>query len=179
MRFEHSPETDGFGLVLLPELIDPKRVSYFAPLRYSDSVNRHHLYWPRSLYVQDELSSAFREHPFNSVWLLKSDHVQIHRQYDGVAIPDSDVMATFMDEAGLLESLQVSIKAIGMIDAAVMAGRVRKLAQSESNKSRHLEIVGATIKRIKEIEVLNSAIAKIAVENAQMYLEDAVLSWSA
>ncbi len=179
MGFEHSPETNGFGLVLLPELIDTKKISYFAPPKNSETVNRHHLYWPKSLYADNELARNFREHPFNSIWLLKSDHVKIHQIYDGVAIPDENVMATFMDEAGLLECLQVSIKAIEMIDAAILTGQVKRLSKSKNEKGRYLDIVGSTVKNAYKIELLNAAIAKVAVEKAVSFLSDNMLSVSA
>lgn len=179
MGLEHSPETDGFGLVLLPELIDPSKISYFAPSKYVETINRHHLYWPKSLYNANELTRNFREHPFNSIWLLKSDHVKIHQTYDGVAVPDTDVMASFMDEAGLLESLQVSLKAIEMIDSAILAGRIKRISKSEDEKNRYLQIASGALKNVRKFELLNANIAKTAVERAISCLNENSFSLSA
>ncbi len=179
MGLEHCPETDGFGLVLLPELIDPSKISFFAPSKCLDTINRHHLYWPKSLYADNELTRNFREHPFNSIWLLKTDHVKIHQTYDGVDVPDTEVMASFMDEAGLLESLQVSLKAIEMIDSAILAGRIRRISKSEDDKNRYLEIANRALKNVHKFELLNADIAKIAVDRAISCLNENPVSLSA
>ena len=117
MRLTHQPETTSYGLALPPDetmlahLAEKYKKSTFT--QFSD---RHHLYWPKSIYPEGTIAKKFREHRFNIVWLLRSDHNNIHRHYDGVPPPSPEIMHSFLNEAHVLDELEVCVKAIEMID---------------------------------------------------------------
>jgi hypothetical protein len=136
MLLERVPETNKFGLVLPPtphslsKPLKPERRSN----SYGDGSDRHHLYWPKKLYSNGLLTTEFREHRFNSVWLLRSDHNVIHNNFDGVPFPPTEIMEAFLEEAAVLEELDVCVRAVEMLDLATYEGRVRhkkKLKQKE------------------------------------------------
>ena len=148
MNLERQPETNRFGLVIPPS---PETLEYIAfkhpkPKNKPQYVSRHHLYWPKTMYYTDELSMKFRDHRFSSVWLLNTDHKNIHKNYDGVPIPPRDVMETYLFEANILDELDVCVGALEMINEAIYEGRVRHRSETLRNRDskitqiqRHLE----------------------------------------
>ena len=140
MQMLSTPETNSFGLVLPPSEEELEYLRLFQrPKNRPDSVDRHHLYWPRNLYNTSKLSNRFREHRFNSIWILMTDHRILHKEYDGVPVPPRDVMTTFLDEAELLDELGVCVRAVEMIDSALYEGRVTHLNEVEENRQSKIQ----------------------------------------
>lgn len=164
MEIKRSPMTLENGLLLPP---DPNNFEYLDIVRSKkvrpDDVDRHHFYWPRDLYKQTRLSMDFREHRFNSVWVLRSEHDDIHRQYDGVPVPKAEVMYEFLKEARLLEEINISANAILNLNYEFAQKNVRKISQAEENKLRHLENIYHIIERSKKFELITNFIANIAI----------------
>lgn len=127
-------------------------------------MDRHHLYWPRTLYIPSKLAKEFREHRFNSIWLLRSDHDSIHHRFDGVPIPSEDVMSTYLDEARLLDKLGVCVAALEMIDTAIYEGRVRYHRSVEENRESKLRTIDHHMKLVNGFEILPSQISHFVVQ---------------
>src|SRR5579884_1808401 len=168
MRHERVPETNSFGLVLPPS---SDNISYLLPNspkpKKQEFVDRHHLYWPRSVYLSDsKLAFKFREHRFNSVWILRTEHDAYHAIYDSVPIPPREVMQTFLEEAKLLEELNVCVQAIEMIDSAIYQGLVVNHSRVEEKRCWRLERAQATLERAARLEVIPLEVAQLAVERA-------------
>jgi hypothetical protein len=166
MKFEHSPETNRFGLVLPPSAEDLAYLRLFQrPKRKPDTVDRHHLYWPRNTWNQEELSERFRAHPFNSIWIRRSDHELIHREYDGVNIPKREVMMAFLGEADLLDLLGVTVKSVEMIDLALYEGRVKHFNKVEESRIQKIETQSTLMERVEHFEVMPIELARLAVQH--------------
>lgn len=86
-------------------------------------VDDHHLYFPRSNFIGDELTDAFQSDPFNRIRLPRCQHNSaarsaVHSQYERVPKSKREVMARFLEEASLLRELGVvSIKSDGLLAA--------------------------------------------------------------
>ncbi|MEI9913797.1 MAG: hypothetical protein WDN66_02220 [Candidatus Saccharibacteria bacterium] len=168
MKLTRVPETNSFGLVLPPTTEDLEYLRLFQkPKDRPDTVDRHHLYWPKKLYHSTKLSQEFSEHSFNSIWILISDHRAIHHQFDGVPMPKREVMATFLEEANLLEGLGISMRAIDMIDTALYEDRVVDHQATEENRQRNVEIINNTVMRVPKFEAIPAQLANLAVK--QLY----------
>lgn len=164
MRIKRVPETNPFGLVLPPSHEDLKYLKLFKkPKQKPDGVDRHHLYWPGKVYESSKLAKQFREHRFNHIWILRSDHDRLHWRYDGVPIPPRDVMLTFLDEARLLDSLDVHAGAITMMDLQLYMGRVKKLEAFNERRLGRISTITETIKQVDRFEVVPRQVAQIAI----------------
>lgn len=163
MLVERSPETNRFGLVLPPSSEYLGYLSLAKPKNRPDTVDRHHLYWPRTHYLNSAIGRDFREHRFNSVWMLRTDHNNLHHDFDGVPLPPSDVMATYLDEALLLDELGVCVRAVEMIDTAIYEGRVKRQPKTEEHRQHKLEAIRLSIEKVNRLEVLPDYIAQLAI----------------
>lgn len=163
---KHPPETNRFGLVLPPSPETIRFRSLNVPSRIPDGVNRHHLYWPKSDYQKSELTAKFREHRFNSVWMLKSAHQLIHKLYDGVPFPSCDVMKVYLQEATVLDELGVCIRSIEMINDALYEGNISLKKASTAERNNKLELVNKNMEAINHFEILSSEVVSIAINRA-------------
>jgi len=192
MRIKYAPETNNLGLVLPPDRNELRYLRREPPRRSSrksiesketeetkvtneskrskklDFVERHHLYWPESLYETSDLANEFREHRFNSIWLLSSDHYNLHRQYQGVPIPPDDVMETFLQEAYLLDDLNISIKVVRSIEKAVQEDRVN-LDSTYEVWGERLDNISYLSQRAK-FEVMPKEVARLVLGRAAPYI---------
>jgi len=167
-RLERVPETNSLGLVVPPS---PEELAYFAVKPQNaatDGIDRHHLYWPRALYKPNSLAYKFREHRFNSIWLLRSDHDGIHANYDGVPFPPRAVMHAFLGEAALLDNLNVNLSAVAMIDDAIYEGRVRLPKRVQQSRLQKLEAIHTSLEQIPNLQIIQGTNARVAVERAQI-----------
>ena len=170
MRLEHQPETNCFGLVLPPTKETLKAISKNNSGKSKHQfIDRHHMYWPRCIYQDNQTTKEFREHRFNSVWLLREDHNNIHFTYDGVTPPPIDVMETYLIEAAILDSLDVCIKAIEMIDAALYAGRVRQVKSTESIREGKIDAITYNLAKATKIEIIPRNISQSSIHRATQY----------
>ena len=164
MGLKRTPETTEYGLVLQPS---PEELEYLrlfqVPKKRPDMVERHHLYWPRSLYFESKLATDFREHYFNSMWILHEDHTSIHKKYDGVPIPPEDVMDAFLDEAELLVELGICVRGVEMIDKAIYEDRISHLSIAEENRQQKIEIINTTIELVDHFEAMPAHLARMAI----------------
>jgi hypothetical protein len=180
MKKERIPELNEYGLVLSPtkqELIAlrPQRT---RPLPEIDKTNRHHLYWPATRYAgsRSSLVNSFREHRFNSVWILMSDHDNYHATYDGVPVPHRAVMHEFMREADLLTQLGVSVNAIENINKGLEIGKRINNARTERRKEERLFEVIEGIEEVERINFIPEVFAKKAIERAMSLPEYAEIA---
>jgi len=173
MKIKHQPETNSLGLVIPPS---PEKISFLSPNKPSkvpDRINRHHLYWPKNYYHQDKIAASFREHRFNSVWLLKSVHQDIHDKYDGVPYPSKEVIEVYLQEAMILDELGVCIKAIEMINEAIYEGQVKHERSTNEHKSQRLTLVNQNIARANHFETLPREIVSLTISRALSLLDAA------
>jgi len=171
MKIKHQPETNSLGLVIPPS---PETISFLSinkPAKVPDRINRHHLYWPKNYYHQNKLATSFREHRFNSVWLLKSVHQDIHDNYDGVPYPSKEVMEVYLQEATILDELGVCIKAIEMINEAIYEDRVKHERSTNEHKSQRLNLVSQNIAKVNHFEALPREVVAITLSRAQSLLD--------
>lgn len=76
-------------------------------------------------------------------------------------------MATFLEEANLLEGLGISMRAIDMIDTALYEDRVVDHQATEENRQRNVEIINNTVMRVPKFEAIPAQLANLAVK--QLY----------
>lgn len=177
-RGKKAPAKTRHGLVIPPDPahITPERAQYYGEKSKPD---RHHVYFPRVAFEKaGELAMEFREHRFNSIWLPRFQHERLHRRYDRLArkhptymLPEGDVMTTFLDEAKLLDELDVCVQAVDMIDAALYEGRVRHVEKTMENRDLRIDTIGAIVELSSKFEVLPDYVAKTALRGASDYLE--------
>ncbi len=175
-----APARNRHGLVIPPDPanITPSRLA-LQPRRCF--IDRHHLYYPRFAFREaGALAFEFREHRFNQVWLPRFQHDKLHRRYNHLIekqpdyfVPQGDVMATFLDEAYLLDELDVCVKAIDMIDEALYEGRVKHMNSALEHREQRLHIVEEVITQVPHFEVVTQYIARTALQNAARLLEAA------
>lgn len=168
MKKRRAPETNSFGLVLPP---DPEKLKYLELAKPNNpgeqSINRHHLYWPAKRYNRSSpLAKEFRDHPFNSVWLLTSDHMALHNEFNGVPVPPKDVMEAYLEEAVLLEELGVCIRAVEMIDAAIYEGRVSRPDVIEDHRQQRMETICEDVIKAGRLEIIQGGIAELTLSRA-------------
>lgn len=141
-------------------------------------IDRHHLYFPKYVFRENgALATEFREHRFNSVWLPRVQHERLHRRYQkaveqnpSIFVPDDDVMIAFLDEAKLLDDLEVCVSAIAMMDRAIYEEKVKfpqRLADHRNAKIEHIQEVSA---KASSLEIIHQQIARSILESAQVYL---------
>lgn len=170
MRLEHQPETNCFGLVLPPTKETLKAISRNNSRKPKRQfIDRHHLYWPRCIYQDNETTKEFREHRFNSVWMLREDHTNIHFAFDGVTPPPLDVMKTYLIEAAILDNLDVCIKAIEMIDAALYSGKIKKVKTTESIREGKINAITNNLEKAAKIEIIPKNICQSSINKAAQY----------
>jgi hypothetical protein len=141
--------------------------------------DRHHIYFPRVSFVESgELAFKFREHRFNSIWLPRFQHERLHRRYDTLVreypsymMPDEDVMATFIDEAKILDDLNVNVRAIDMIDSAIYEGRVRKMNKTQEHRDERVQKVSEHLGKLNEFAVMPRYIRKPFLEMGRICLQ--------
>jgi len=172
MKQMRSPDMNELGLVLTPINVTKKRndiPNKNQPL----TIDRHHLYWPRQIYNQQELSHNFREHRFNSIWIYRSDHNEIHRQYDGIPIPSNIIMKAFLTEANLLDELDVCVRAIKVLDYLIDNQTPKRLDSVIDRRQRHVADLSSKIIELSEFELLPLEIANVAINNATALIKAA------
>jgi hypothetical protein len=168
MWLKPEPEKTHFGLVLPPSQDELEYLRLFRkPKRKQDTVSRHHIYFPRKTYVSP-LEIEFREHDFNSIWILDSDHISLHKRYKYVCPPEKDVMEAFLDEAAILEEAGVCMRALEMIDAAIYEGRIKHLPKTQEDRLHKLETVAASKELVNDFEIIplfmaHSVLSQLAV----------------
>jgi len=163
MRLERIPKTNDFGLVLPPDAL---RYSITKPAK-GDGISRHHLYWPECNYKADNgLAVRFREHKFNSIWLLRSDHDKIHENYDGVPVPHPYVMEAYLEEANLLETLNVTVTDVGRLDQAIEQRVINKWERAWAQRQQKIETINRTLEQLKEPQIVPTEIAQLALSQA-------------
>lgn len=172
MRMERVPETSSLGLVVPPSSDEVSYLSHNSADRHSLGVDRHHLYWPKIMYCASPLTREFRDNRFNVVWIHRHDHNELHSRYDGVPFPDRYVMEAFLEEAKILEALDVSVRAVEMINEAIYEGRVRKLAAGEAHREHHLEAIQKNIELAEQAEVVPLNLARFSIQKALLTLEE-------
>jgi len=165
IKVQHPPETNSFGLVLPPSPEELDYLSYNKPKNTPDSVERHHLYWPRVNYASSSLAQRFREHRFNSIWILHSDHTNYHSRFDGVPIPAKDVIKAYLEEAIMLDELDLCVTAIEMVNAAIYEGKVSRHGHAENTKKRKIEHIEQVYDRL-QLEVITNEVAQFTIERA-------------
>jgi hypothetical protein len=89
-------------------------------------------------------------------------------------VPPSDVMTTFLDEARILDKLDVCVKAVDMIDEALYEGRVRQYSQTLEHREEHLQTVEAVLSVVHSFEIVTPFIARTALQGATRVLETKV-----
>jgi hypothetical protein len=156
-----APAKNKNGLIIPPTPIElsPKTVEKKGIKSMPD---RHHVYFPRYSFLEaGEVAQRFREHRFNSVWLPRFQHERLHRRYDNLVkihpnyfIPEEEVMLTFLDEAKILENLDVNLRAVDMIDDAIYEGRVADLGESSERREERIENIANGIKLTNRIEIV-------------------------
>lgn len=172
MKQTYWPQTD-LGLAIHPEVLSAEEVDKItAPENRRCLVSRHHLYWPRPDYLNNNLRKRFREHPFNSVWLPHPQHVQIHDRFVGARPPKRNVMRAFLHEADLLTELSVSVRAVELIDTAIQEERVRRLKAASGNRQRHLEAIQGALGN--QYEMIPFAASQLVVSRATELLAIAI-----
>lgn len=165
MKLDRVAPVNELGLAIPP--VPNVYSGYGARKNRPDGVNRHHLYWPKNLYVaHSALAKRFRDHRFNSVWMLESDHNDLNHAYDGVPVPDQDVMRVFMAEAMLLDDLNVTVRAVEMIDKAIYEGRVKRLGKVMESRQGKLGILEGFVEKALDLEVVRSEIVSPTVNRA-------------
>jgi hypothetical protein len=177
MRTERIPELNRYGLVLSPtkeELVELRK-SRTKPFIGYDETNRHHLYWPKVKYNKSTraLSQHFREHRFNSIWILMSDHGNYHDRYDGVPVPSREVMREFLYQADFLDQLGVCVSAIKDINQGIMLGKKTHTAKTDRQKEEKLIEVLDRVERAEEFELVPEVLTLRAIKKA-MNLPDII-----
>ena len=172
-----APAKNKNGLVIPP---NPARITVerAQSLRDKSLPDRHHIYFPRVSFLENgELAYRFREHQFNSVWLPRFQHERIHRGYDPLVrkfpdylIPSDDVMATFLDEAEILEGLGVNVRAVDMIGNALYEGRVKHIQKTLEHKDERIQNVCDHMRRIGSIAIIPRHIRQPYIEMGNLCL---------
>lgn len=171
------PDRNGYGLIIPPTAATSEKRLVSARENGLAFTSWHHIYWPKRVFqAAGQLACQFRSSPFNVIALPRFQHNEYHARYDesvvrrypGEIIPPEDVMATFLDEADLLIGLDVSMRAVDMIDDALYEGRVKHINKAEDNKEAHLEKVAKSIGEIASgrleiisLKYVNSKLGKI------------------
>lgn len=143
--------------------------------------DRHHIYFPKVSFVEaGKTAFQFREHRFNSIWLPRFQHEKIHRRYDPLVreypsffLPSEEVMGVFLDEAKILEDLDVNVRAVDMIDDAIYEDRITDLDRTLEHREARLENVSDGLRRFHQIEIIPRhirqpfmALGRICIETA-------------
>lgn len=169
-----APAKNRHGLVIPP---DPAKITQARELYYGKKVmpDRHHLYFPRVVFRGiGSLAFEFREHRFNSIWLPRFQHEKLHRRYDAMVmrhpdylVPSDDVMATFLDEAHLLDELDVCVKAIDMIDEALYEGKVTNETAVLENRDYRLGVVRDVVDMMPRFEIVTPLMTRAAMQDVE------------
>lgn|GEM_PF-6693273 len=172
-----APEKNRHGLVIPPDpaRITPAREEYY---RHRIVPDRHHIYFPRVVFKEaGSLPFDFREHRFNSIWLPRFQHDRLHKRYSPLVykypdymMPPGDVMATFLDEAHLLDELDVCVKAVDMIDEALYDGRVKHVNHTLDNREQRLQVIETVVSLVPDFEIVTPFIARTALAGANRVL---------
>lgn len=176
MALESVPETNRFGLVLPPKRSSAKFLSFRPIRRPPAGVDRHHLYWPRAVYQADPLARAFRKSPFNVVWISRVDHEDIHRLYDGVPVPDVDVMEGYLDEAKFLKDLNRTVKEARRLETALGEAKRADLPALEGQWGEHLVDIQEGIQRARQLELVSGPAAQMVVKRAVSLTQESALA---
>ncbi len=167
MARERVPRLNNFGLVVPPSPEDFDYLSLTPVKKNQSAVNRHHLYWPERRYKSSKLSVDFRRHRLNSVWIPRTQHDELHSLYDGIPIPANDVMEAYLDEATLLDELDVCVSAVTMINDALYEGRVVNCEETDENIQSKLERIRGVIARIRTFEIISPELTQSTVDQAR------------
>lgn len=178
------PDRNRYGLIVPPTAATSEK--RFLPARESGVAfsSWHHIYWPKKVFrAAGQLACEFRSHPFNIISLPRFQHDEYHARYDnpvvvrypGEIIPSDDVMRAFLDEADMLVGLDVSIRAIDMINEALYDGRVKHIKKAEGDKEAHLERVAKSVGLIAagNLEVVSLQQVTIRLASLRSFLQPA------
>ena len=172
------PTRNRYGLIIPPEATKIKYTPERAPQQRRSFIDRHNLYFPKYVFREEgPLAYEFREQWFNKVWLPRVQHDRLHRRYQPaidqnphIFVPSSEVMATFLDEAQLLDYLQVCVTAVTMIDQALYEGRVKQFSKTQEHRSERIQRIHDVVTKIKDVELLKPTIFQNEVDRAVSYL---------
>lgn len=172
-----APARNRHGLVIPP---DPATITPERRQKYTKAcfISRHHLYYPdKTFRSAGSLATEFMGHKFNHVWLPRFQHNKWHRRYDPFIlknrtylIPDDDVMETFLDEAHLLDELNVCVRAIDMIDEALYEGRVTHRNSTVHKRESKLTTVEEVVNKASRFEIVTPFIARTVLQDAARIL---------
>lgn len=175
-----GPEKNRNGLVIP---LAPAKVYAETAVKRKDMarIDRHHLYFPRVEFLEhSDLAHKFREHRFNSVWLPRFQHERYHkrhdrffREYPTYLIPSDDVMATFLEEAYMLDELQVCVKAIVMMDDALYEGITTQNDQSIEARQMRVETIHNVVRSAESFSIITPQIYRIALAGVDRVLLNA------
>lgn len=172
------PTRNRYGLIIPPEATKIKDTPDRAPQQRRSFIDRHHLYFPKYVFREEgPLAYEFREHRFNKIWLPRVQHNRLHRRYQpaidlnpSVFVPSSEVMATFLDEAHLLDDLQVCVTAVTMIDQALYEGRVKQFSKTQEHRTERIQRIHEVVSKLEDVELLRPTIIQNGVDQATLYL---------
>jgi len=174
MNIERMPTTNSLGLVLPPDAEKLTYLSYVNPKKSGpDNATQHHQYWPRKLYQDSELAMEFRNHRFNSIWILGQDHINWHNEFDGVEIPPTDVMKRFLEEANILHDLGVCVYSVELMDIGLYCGVIRRVDQTKLHRDQRLDTIQNTLKRARDLTVIAEPLSRLVLSKAQQLIEAA------
>lgn len=178
------PDRNRHGLIIPPTPATSEK--RFLPARDNGLAfsSWHHIYWPKKVFrTAGQLACEFRNHPFNLISLPRFQHDEYHARYDdpvvtkypGEIIPSSEVMRAFLDEADMLVSLDVSMRAIDMINEALYDGRVKHIKKAEENKEAHLERIAKSVGLIAtdSLELVSLRQAAVRIKSLQHLVQAA------
>lgn len=174
------PERNRHKLVIPPVPINLKgRLLTTWQIEHGTEPSKHHLYYPKPIFnATSALAKTFRENKFNLVTLPNFQHRRIHARqdpfilrYPTYLIPDRGVMLTFMDEAETLESLDVCVRAIDMIENSLYDIPRSEEAKIMDDRDEKLEELRIACQRAKQTEIIFPALVSTALANAARFVD--------
>lgn len=165
------------GLVVPPQQLECQPSQCEVVAKFDRCfIDRHHLYWPHRKFSSSPLAAAFRAQRFNSINLHRCQHNDLHRRFDESAMPSSDLMASFLDEAELLERLGVVLGALESIELALVTSNKRKQAR---DPERYLDRYIAFDEESRSLQTQARRLEIIRPEVVTMHLGNAALALEA
>jgi len=169
------PDRNRYGLIIPPQVSPNETEKLRASHLRRSFIDRHHLYFPKFAFKEaGSLATEFREHRFNAIWLPRRQHDRLHRRYSRaiytypeILIPAEEVMATFLDEAHMLDELNVCVRAVEMIDAAMYEGKVKRLKQASEHRTQRMERIQYLLTQTCGFEIISERIIDKATEGLE------------
>lgn len=173
---QRRPSTTERNIAVPPQVFEMGCRKLTRWERERNFIDRHHLYFPKFVFVDaGKLAAEFREHRINIISLPRFQHDRLHARYHDhmerypkYLLPSREVMASFLTEAHLLDQLDVSVRAIDMIDSAFYDDRVTNFEAMMANRDAHIENI-RTISAVK-FELVVPSVAKAAISSAERAL---------